>query len=115
MSLATLKIGAVACLSVGGILSVFSAFIPGMEQDNLESTAEENAFLTPSNQAKWDTVPGQYNYEVYWNHYLFSNANPKEVSPYYPLTLHRPSTKTQSLRSRRWVHTYTKSRTRTLT
>lgn len=31
MSIATLKIGAIACLGVGSFLSIFSAFIPGME------------------------------------------------------------------------------------
>jgi hypothetical protein len=39
MSLATLKIGAISCLSVGTILGVFSAFIPGIEESNLEKTA----------------------------------------------------------------------------
>ena len=62
MSLGTLKIAMFVCLGVGSLLSIFSAFIPGLETNNLESTAQENSIMTPENQAKWDSVPGTYSY-----------------------------------------------------
>lgn len=79
MSLATLKVGAISCLAVGVGLGIFSAFIPGMEQDNLDQTSKTESQLTATNQAKWDSVPGQYNYNVEWNHYLYPNENFIEV------------------------------------
>jgi len=58
MSLATLKIGAISCLAVGAGLGTFSAFIPGIEENNLENTSKSESALTIANQAKWDSVPG---------------------------------------------------------
>lgn len=80
MSLTTLKVGAISCLAVGTILGIFSAFIPGMEQDNLEQTSKTESQLSSGNQAKWANVPGDYNYNVQWDHYLYPNSNYLEVS-----------------------------------
>jgi hypothetical protein len=80
MSIATLKIGAISCLAVGVTLGVVSFFIPGIEEDNLTSTTKSESQLSSSNQAKWDAVPGTYNYDVQWKHTLYSVANAEEVS-----------------------------------
>lgn len=79
MSLTTLKVGAISCLAVGTFLGVFSAFIPGMEENNLEETSKTESQLTSGNQAKWDQVPGTYGYNVQWTHYLYPNTNYLEV------------------------------------
>ena len=80
MSLSTLKIGAIAALSVGAVLSIFSAFIPGMETSNLENTAIQNSLLTEGNKDRWSLIPGTFNQEIYWNHYLWNVTNYWEVS-----------------------------------
>ena len=80
MSISALKIAAISCLAVGAGLGTFSAFIPGYYKDKLEKTSKTESALTNVNQAKWDSVPGQYDYNVQWDHYLFSNANYVKVS-----------------------------------
>jgi len=46
-----------------------------MEQDNLEQTSITESQLSVGNQAKWANVPGDYNYNVQWDHYLYPNSN----------------------------------------
>lgn len=80
MSLTSLKIGAISCLAVGITLGVVSVFIPGYEEDNLTTTTKSESQLSSTNQAKWDAVPGQYNYDVQWKHTLYSIENAENVS-----------------------------------
>jgi hypothetical protein len=80
MSIATLKIAAIASLAVGGGLTVFSFFVPGIEKGREVSEAPQYAVYTNDTAATWSTIPGNYSYNINWAHYLYPVANYLRVS-----------------------------------
>lgn len=50
-----------------------------METSNLENTAIQNSLLTEVNKDRWSLIPGTFNQEIYWNHYLWNVTNYWEV------------------------------------
>ena len=80
MSIATIKIAAIASLAIGSGLTIFSFFIPGIENSRLETQAEDYALTTSENKNRWTTIPGEYNQMITWSHYLYPVANWDRVS-----------------------------------
>lgn len=79
MSASKLKTAFIALAAVGVGSILFSFFIPGIENGNLESQYVSQTVMTPENEQKWANIPGDYGQDVFWNHYLFNATNAYDV------------------------------------
>jgi hypothetical protein len=67
-------------MAVGAGLSIFSFFLPGIENSKLETAYVDNSILTSNNWNNLFQIPGPNNVEVFWNQYLYSAQNIDDVS-----------------------------------
>jgi hypothetical protein len=79
MSAASAKNLFIALGAIGTALTVFSFFIPGMENGKLDNQLVTQTVMSQDNQQKWANVPGDINYQLYWNHYLYNATNAYDV------------------------------------
>ena len=64
---------------IGTFLCAFTTFVPVIENKNLIHKTKLQSQLTPVNEDKWTSIPGMYNYDIQWSHYLYSVANLADV------------------------------------
>ena len=106
------KIAAITAVTVGVTLVTIACFIPHIKNEKLESQSEQQTEMTPDNEAKWATVPGQYDMSIMWQHWVYNLTNYNAVRALLVTQSSRSSTKTNSPCSRKKDPSSTK-RTRT--
>jgi len=68
------------CLVIAGVILIVTAcFTPKVMDKVITSQAQKSAQLTEANEPIWDGIPGKYDIEIAWNHYLYNCTNFEDV------------------------------------
>jgi len=62
------------------VLILIAAFIPSIFEGIIEGAAKSGAALTQENETNWKGIPGAYDIELNWVHYLYQVTNHDDVS-----------------------------------
>ena len=69
------------CLVIAGVILIIDAcFTPKVMEAVITSQAQKAAQLTAANEADWRGIPGTYDIDILWKHYLYNCTNYEEVS-----------------------------------
>lgn len=61
------------------MLILIAAFIPSIFEGIIEGAAKSGAALTQENETNWKGIPGAYDIELNWVHYLYQVTNHDDV------------------------------------